>query len=108
MIVFPEGCDGRGWGRVSGELSKALAFFESTVVSSSSSRAPAGKSLGKVTVFLSFAEVVRLLAPDLVGRPLVQMVVVVWCEMEKLVLLGREQETIWQAVDCFAMERSFG
>jgi hypothetical protein len=27
MIVFFKGHDGRGWGRVSGELSKALAFF---------------------------------------------------------------------------------
>jgi len=27
MILFPEGRDGRSWGRVFGELSKALAFF---------------------------------------------------------------------------------
>jgi hypothetical protein len=29
MIVFPEGRDGRGWGRVYGELSKVLDFFKS-------------------------------------------------------------------------------
>lgn len=27
MVVFPEGRDGWGWGRVSGELSKVLVFF---------------------------------------------------------------------------------
>jgi hypothetical protein len=63
MIVFPEGHDGRGWGRVSGELNKALAFFETTVVLSSSSGAPAGKSLGKVAGFFSFVEVLHSSAP---------------------------------------------
>jgi hypothetical protein len=55
MIVFPEGCDGWGWGRVSRELSKVLAFFESMVASSSSSGVSVGKSLGKVVGGLSFA-----------------------------------------------------
>jgi hypothetical protein len=36
MIVFPEGCDGRGWGHVFGELSKVLGFFGSSVVYPSS------------------------------------------------------------------------
>jgi hypothetical protein len=31
---------------------------------------------------------------------------VVLCEVEKIIPLGREQETLWQAMDCFAMERS--
>jgi hypothetical protein len=35
MVLFPEGRAGRGWSRVSGELSKALAFFGSKVGSSS-------------------------------------------------------------------------
>jgi hypothetical protein len=37
---------------------------------------------------------------------LVRMAAAVWCEMEKLIPLGRGQETIQLAVDCFAMERS--
>jgi hypothetical protein len=89
MIVFPEGRDGRGWGRVSGELSKALAFFGTSVVSSSSGGISVGKSLGKVAGVLSFAEVVR---SPIVGGPLVQTVAVVWCEAEKINLLGWEQE----------------
>jgi hypothetical protein len=40
-------------------------------VLSSSSGAPAGKSLGKVAGFLSFTEVVRSPAPVLDGGPLV-------------------------------------
>jgi hypothetical protein len=67
MIVFPEGHDGLVWGRVSGELSKVLAFFGTSVVSSSSSGVPVGKSLGKVAGVLSFAEVVGSLV---VGEPL--------------------------------------
>jgi hypothetical protein len=77
MILFPIGRDGRGWGHVSGELSKALAFFEAMVVSSPSSGALVGKSLGKVAGFLSFAEVVRSLTIVLDGGPLVQTEVVV-------------------------------
>jgi len=82
MVVFPEGRDGRGWGRVSGELSKVLVFLGSKMVSSSSSGAPAGKILGKVAGVLSFAEVVRSPAPVVVDGPQVQSVPVVWCEME--------------------------
>jgi hypothetical protein len=63
MIVFPEGHDGRGWGCVFGELSKALAFFETMVVSLSSSSALVGKSLGKVAGFFSFVEVLHSSAP---------------------------------------------
>jgi hypothetical protein len=47
MIVFPEGRDWRGWGRVSGELSKVLDFLGSSVVYPSSG-APSGKRLGRV------------------------------------------------------------
>jgi len=77
MIVFPEGRDGQGWGRVSGELSKVLAFFGTSVVSSSFSGVPVGKSLGKAASVLSFAEVV---GSPVVGKPLVQKAAVVWCE----------------------------
>jgi len=65
MIVFLEGCDGRGWGRVSGELSKVLDFFGSSVVYPSS-RAPPGKRLGEVAGLLSYAEAVR---SSVGGRP---------------------------------------
>ncbi len=77
MIFFPECRDRRGWGHVSGELSKALAFFEAMVVSSPSSGALVGKSLGKVAGFLSFTKVVRSPATVLDGGPLVQTATVV-------------------------------
>jgi hypothetical protein len=63
-ILFPEGRDGRGWSRVSGELSKILDFLGTTVGSSSSgslppsSGSPSGVKLGKGTGRPSFAEVV--------------------------------------------------
>jgi hypothetical protein len=53
-ILFPEGWDGRGWSRVSGELSKILDFLGTTVGSSSSGGLPpfggssSGVKLGKV------------------------------------------------------------
>jgi hypothetical protein len=31
---------------------------------------------------------------------------VVWCEVEMIISLGRELESFWQAVDCYALERS--
>jgi hypothetical protein len=58
MTLFPEGRD--GWGRVFGELSKALAFLEVTVKASSSLGTLVGEFLGKVAGPLSFAKVVRL------------------------------------------------
>jgi hypothetical protein len=102
--VSPGGGAGRGWGRVSRELSKVLVFFGSSMVSSSSSGAPTGKILGKAAGFLSFAEVICSPAPVIVDGPQVQSESVVWCEMEKLIPMGREQEMIRQAVDCYAME----
>jgi hypothetical protein len=84
-------------------LSKVLAFFGTSVVSSSSSGVPVGKSLGKVAGVLSFAEVVGSLV---VGEPLAQKAAVVWCEAEKIYSLGREQEPFRQAVDCYDLERS--
>jgi hypothetical protein len=57
-ILFPEDCDGRGWIRISGELSKALAFLEATYGSPSSGGLLEGKKLGKVFGSLSYAEVV--------------------------------------------------
>jgi hypothetical protein len=77
MIVFLEGRDWRGWGRVSGELSKVLVFFGTSVVSSSFSGVPVGKSVGKAAGVLSFAEVV---GSPVVGEPLVQKTAMVWCE----------------------------
>jgi hypothetical protein len=76
------------------------------MVSSSSSCAPVGKSLGKVTGFLSFAEVVPSPSTVLDGGALVQTAAVVWSEVENIIPLGRELETIRQAMDCFALERS--
>lgn len=69
MVAFPEGRDRRGWDRFSGELSKVLVFFDSSMVSSSSCGTPAGKILGKVAGVLSFAEVVRSPAIVVVDRP---------------------------------------
>jgi hypothetical protein len=63
-ILFPEGRDGRGWSRVSGELSKILDFLGTTVGSPtsgglpSSGGFPSGVKLGKGTGRPSFAEVV--------------------------------------------------
>jgi hypothetical protein len=103
MIAFPEGRDGRGWGRVSGELSKVLVFFGTSVVSSSFSGVPVGKSVGKAAGVLSFAEVV---GSPVVGEPLVQKAAAVWCEAEKIFSLDREQEPFRQAVVCYDLERS--
>jgi hypothetical protein len=103
MFVFPEGRDGRGRGRVSGELSKVLAFFGTPVVSSPFSGVPVGMSLGKVAGVLSFAEVV---GSPVVGVPLVQKAAAVWCEAEKIYSLDWEPVPFRQAVDCFELERS--
>jgi hypothetical protein len=64
------------------------------MVSSSSCGTSAGKILGKVPGVLSFAEVVHSSATVVVDRPQVQSVPVVWCEMEKIIQMGREQEMI--------------
>jgi hypothetical protein len=103
MIVFPKSRDGQGWGRVSGEQSKVLPFFGTSVVSSSSSGVTVGKRLGKVMGVSSFAKVVQ---SPVVGGPLAQMATVVWCKAEKIYMLGREQEPFRQAVDCNVLERS--
>jgi len=102
-IVFPKGRYRRGWGRVSGELSKVLDFFGSAVVYPSSCTQP-GKRLGKDAGLLSYAKVVR---SSVGGGPRVQTATVVWCETEKIFSLDREQEPFQQAMDCFAVERSF-
>jgi len=80
-----------------------LAFFGTSVVSSSFSGAPVGKSVGKAGGVLSFAEVV---GSPVVGEPLVQKSAVVWCEAEKIFSLDREREALRQAVDCYELERS--
>jgi hypothetical protein len=103
MIVFPEGRDGRSWGRVSGELRKVLVFCGTSVVSSSFSGVPVGKSVGKAAGVLSFVEAV---GSPVIGEPLVQKAAVVWCEAEKIFSLDREREPFRQAVDCYDLERS--
>jgi hypothetical protein len=60
MVLFPEGRAGRGWSRISGELSKALAFIESKCGSSSPVR---GVVAGAAP---SFAAVVRSAVPSTV------------------------------------------
>jgi hypothetical protein len=64
MVLFPEGRAGRGWSRVSGELSKALAFFGSKVGSSSSAK---GAVAGAAP---SYAAVVSSVVPSsILKRP---------------------------------------
>jgi hypothetical protein len=58
LILFPEGCDERGWSRVSGELSKPLAFLPAMDWSLSSGGPPAGNRLVKEAGLPSFMEVV--------------------------------------------------
>jgi hypothetical protein len=94
MILFSQGRDGRGWGRVSRKLSKALAFFGATTMSLSSNGAQVGKSLGKVPVLLSFVKVVSLPVFVLDVGPLV-LSAADWCAMEKFITLGREREMVW-------------
>jgi hypothetical protein len=108
MTLFPEGRDGRGWSRVFGELSKALAFLEATMKARSSGVTSVGEFLGKAAGPLSFAEAVRSPSTILAlgGRPLVSSAEVDGCEVEKILSLGLEQVTVRQAVDCFALERT--
>jgi hypothetical protein len=94
MILFSQGRGGQGWGRVSRELSKALAFFGATTMSLSSDGARVGKSLGKVAGLLSFAKVVSLPVFVLDVGPVVQSAAD-WCAMEKFITLGREREMVW-------------
>jgi len=58
-VCFLGGRDGRGWGLVSGELSKALAFFGAKVGSPSAGGPLTTFKMGKESGFPSFAEVVR-------------------------------------------------
>jgi hypothetical protein len=117
LILIPEGHDGRGWSRVSGELSKALSFLEA-IDGSPSSRGPlAMKKLGKEVGFLLFAEVMHSAATiSIMGcRPLVQTtglrgaaevedarLLVDWCELEKFHPLGMDWR--WFGRDCYALE----
>jgi len=73
--MFPEGRDGWGWSRVSGELNKAPTFLEATVKVSYSGGARVGECLGKAAGPLSFAEVERSKPsfPFIGGVPLVQL-----------------------------------
>ncbi len=51
MVLFPKGRDGRGWSRISGELSKVSSFIKDD-----------GTTLGKEARSLSFAKVVHTVA----------------------------------------------
>lgn len=59
LIMFPEGCDGRGWSHVFGELSKVVAFLGALDGSPSSVGIPAGVKLGLGTGLQTYAEVAR-------------------------------------------------
>jgi hypothetical protein len=80
-----------------------LDFFGSSVVYPSSGALP-GNRLGKVAGLLSYAEAVR---SSVGGGPRVQTATMVWCETKKIFSLDQEQKPFRQAVDCFALERSF-
>lgn len=67
LIMFPEGRDGRGWSRVSGELSKVVAFLGALDGSPPSVGIPVGVKLGLGTGFQTYAEVARSSASAL-GR----------------------------------------
>jgi hypothetical protein len=62
LIMFPEGRDGPGWSRVSGELSKVVAFLGALDGSPPSVGIPAGVKLGLGIGFQTYAEVARSLA----------------------------------------------
>ena len=84
MILFPEGREGRGWSRISGELSKTLAFFETMAMSPASDALPVGIALGKFLSSSSFVEVVR--------SPItIQGSGEAWCDLEKTIPMGRVQ-----------------
>jgi hypothetical protein len=125
-ILFPEGRDGRGWSRVSGELSKILDFLGTTIGSSSSGGlppsggSPSGVKLGKGTGRPSFAEVVsssatifalgcRIPAQDSGTRVAAKIVgawpLPDWCGLEWSQPLGMEVEAIRQAIDCYTLEK---
>jgi len=65
LNLFPEGHDGRGWSRVSRELSKALALLGATDGSPCSGGPPARNKLGKEAGLPSFTEVVHSAATAL-------------------------------------------
>jgi hypothetical protein len=120
LNLFPEGHDGRGWSRVSRELSKALALLGATDGSPCSGGPPARNKLGKEAGLPSFAEVVHSAATAFVMgcRPLgqnsssrgeakivVARPVAKWCKLEKIQPPGREMVVIQQAVDCSTLEK---
>lgn len=104
LILLPEGRDGRGWSSVSGELSKVLAYFEAITVTAPADASPVCKFWGKSMGSPTFAEVVLSLVTN-GGGDLIQTKEVAWCELEKMIPLGLEQETTRQAMDCSVFER---
>jgi hypothetical protein len=105
LFLFSKGRDGQGWSRVSGKLSKVLAFLEDD-----------GK-MGKAAGSMSFAEVVHTAAPVSVkgcGKKRVGVYnvsemetreVVAWGVLEENFSIGLNCSTVVrQPVDCFALE----
>jgi hypothetical protein len=70
LVLFPKGRDGRGWSRISGELSKVSSFIKDD-----------GTTLGKEVGSLSFAKVVSTVAPVFVKSAEKQRGVA-WGELE--------------------------
>lgn len=125
-ILFPKGRDGRGWSRVSGEMSKNVDFLGTTDGSPSSGGlspsggSPSGVKLGKGTGRLSFTEVVgssttisalgcRALAQNSRTRVAAKIVgagpLPDWSGLEWTQPLGLEVEVVRQAIDCSALEK---
>jgi len=97
-ILFPEGRDGRGWSRVSGELSKMLDFLENMCGPSSSGVLPSGGKLGIGSGCPSFAAVVSLAATVSGTRVETKMIgdwpLPVGCDVEKTQLRGMEMGAV--------------
>jgi hypothetical protein len=117
-ILFPEGRDGRGWSRVSGELCKILDFLGTTVGSSSSGDlpssggVPSGVKLGNGTGLPSFAEVVSS-AASVSGTRVAAKIDGDWplpvgCDVEKTKLRGMEMGAVRQVRDCSVLEEQAG
>jgi hypothetical protein len=113
-ILFPEGRDGRGWSRVSRELSKILDFLGTTVGSPTSGGLPSsggfllGVKLGKGTGRPSFAEVVSS-AATVSGNRVAAKIVGDWplsvrCDVEKTQLRGMEMGAVRQVRECSVLE----
>jgi hypothetical protein len=106
LVLFPEEHDGRGWSRVSGKLSKVLAFLEDD------------EKMGKAAESMSFVEVVRTMAPVSVKGCRKKRVgacgvsemetrqAMAWGILEENFPMGLDcSAVVRQPVDCFALEK---